>query len=93
MINDINDNSPIFQNTPYLASVVEESGFETETGIVVFATDEDKDAFGTVTYAFQQNVGSKFNIDDMTGVITAVAGIDREEQFLYILTVEVRTYI
>lgn len=52
---DQNDNSPVFQNGPYLAEVTEgvAKGFDTE--IVVMATDEDKDVFGTVSYSLTRN--------------------------------------
>ena len=52
---DENDNIPVFQNDPYFAEVTEgvDNGFN--TGIVVIATDRDKDDFGTVSYSLTKN--------------------------------------
>ena len=52
---DQNDNSPVFQNDPYIAEVTEGVAKGFDTGIVVIATDEDKDDFGTVSYSLTRN--------------------------------------
>ena len=54
-IMDQNDNSPVFQNDPYLAEVTEGVDVGFDTGIVVMATDRDKDTFGTVSYILTKN--------------------------------------
>lgn len=52
---DQNDNSPVFQNDPYSAEVTEGVDVGFDTGIVVMATDRDKDTFGTVSYILTKN--------------------------------------
>lgn len=68
MIDDVNDNSPIFGNERYETSVKE----DLEIGQMVLqvsATDKDAGINALITYSFE-NLNEQFSISNETGVIT-----------------------
>ena len=68
VIEDLNDNSPIFQNTPYKASISESSLAGTSV-ITVAATDKDSGPRGQVVYIIKGgNDEGKFAVDRNTGI-------------------------
>lgn len=87
-IADINDNSPTFLNSPYLAYVMENvippfGGFV----ISVFAYDDDSLPFnGQVRYFLKEGDADLFRIDAGTGHISLLRALDREAQEEYTLT-------
>ena len=78
-IEGVNANSPAFNSTSYMATVVEHSSpgvFVTQ----VFATDDDRGTNGEITYALD-DTRDYFSINSTTGVITTstnAPSIDRE---------------
>ena len=85
---DENDNTPDFVNDIYTATISEDSDPGLEVGIVN-ATDEDSTSNADLTYSIANgNVGSKFDIDPETGLVTLEAAINREEVSFYSLTIE-----
>ena len=86
-ISDLNDNYPIFSSTQYTGSVVEHS--EEDDNIVhVMATDADDLRNGQIFYTLFGD--RNFAVVRETGVVYAVAVLDREQQSSYALTVEAR---
>ena len=79
-IEDLNDNSPVFNQSVYFGSVVERSS----NGVYVtqvFATDADRGTNAEVTYSSSLNV---FNVHPQTGVMTTSdTSIDRETNPVY----------
>ena len=87
---NINDNSPVFTEDPYTASVTEDSNIG-EFVVNVTATDADLDLAGEVRYSIVSgNVGDTFTINNIDGIITVNSNIDREVISEYILTVRAR---
>ena len=84
---DENDNRPMFSNTSYTGTVVEHSSGD-DNVVRVMATDGDDLRNGQVFYTLfgDQN----FAVDRETGVVYAVAVLDREQRSSYTLTVEAR---
>ncbi|EDV20507.1 uncharacterized protein TRIADDRAFT_8508, partial [Trichoplax adhaerens] len=78
-----NDNKPVFNQTNYLASMVENS----PPGIFVVqvgATDIDACRGNTISYAIVQgNEKGKFTIDAVTGLVTTTQSFDYEQQSSY----------
>jgi len=79
-IEDLNDNSPVFNQSVYLGSVVEGSS----SGVYVtqvFATDADRGTNAEITYSSSLDV---FDVNAQTGVVsTSPRSIDREAIPLY----------
>ena len=81
---DINDNTPVFSQSIYTASVVENT--IDVTVISVTASDPDNGANGTITYSLLNDFQSIFNITQ-TGDIIITEALDREAISSYTLTV------
>ena len=82
---NLNDNTPIFSQNPYVMLIPEHSTAET---ISVSATDEDLGDEGDVRYFIVAgNFQNSFSIDSVTGVISIVNDIDRETVTSFNLTV------
>lgn len=81
---DINDNSPVFAQQNYDNVVIRENIEIGSLVVDIDATDADASSaeFGqaSIRYSFVENfdAGRYFNIDDVTGVVTTSANIDRE---------------
>lgn len=88
IVDDVNDNDPVFNQSSYLAHVMENSNVSTSV-VTVYATDQDQDANGRVSYAITSgNTGDAFEINNRTGMITVRGVIDRENIKQYSLTVQ-----
>ena len=75
---DVNDNAPVFDQSPYRASVRENSQLGTLV-VDVEATDADSMDNGRVGYSIRAgNFNNSFRIDISTGAITVANNIDRE---------------
>ncbi|XP_013862869.1 protocadherin gamma-C3-like [Austrofundulus limnaeus] len=88
---DVNDNTPIFSNNAYTATLAENAPVGT-TVIQVNATDLDDGQNGEVIYSFGNSVSSKifnlFDIDQITGKITVNAPIDYEQKDKYEIEIQ-----
>ncbi|TFK12353.1 CKLF-like MARVEL transmembrane domain-containing protein 8 [Platysternon megacephalum] len=92
-VSDINDNYPVFSTEVFIGSVEELS----ELGTLVMrinATDADEpnNLNSKIAFKILQNSdqSSAFNINSITGDITARLYLDREKQSSYTLTVEAK---
>ncbi|KAJ8307501.1 hypothetical protein KUTeg_015585 [Tegillarca granosa] len=84
---DINDNAPVFTQSEYQGSVIENSADAVISMTVdVKATDADIDENANVKY-FLKNHQTVFNINETTAEIRTITGLDRESISEYILTV------
>ncbi|XP_053092823.1 protocadherin gamma-A11 isoform X5 [Pangasianodon hypophthalmus] len=88
---DVNDNSPVFSQPIYRASL-SENILKDSLVVRVSATDKDKGSNGEVTYSFSQSTGKEameiFNIDSDTGEIKVRGLLDFEKSKQYELNVE-----
>ena len=88
IVDDVNDNDPVFNQSLYLAHVMENSN-ESTSVVTVYATDKDQDDNGRVSYAITSgNTGDAFEINNQTGLVTVKGVIDRENIKEYSLTVQ-----
>lgn len=85
-VNDVNDNRPRFFRQPYRIQVSEGSPVGTHV-LRVYTTDEDDGQNGAVHYTLEDSGDEKFRIDNITGMITINALLDREIRALYVLRV------
>ncbi|XP_062333207.1 protocadherin gamma-A3-like isoform X21 [Osmerus eperlanus] len=89
---DANDNAPVFNQTVYRASVMENSAKGAYI-TTVNATDADSGSNGMIIYSFSKLKGSIadiFVIDDLTGIISVTGQIDYEKDKKYEVRVEVK---
>uniref|UniRef100_A0A8P4KBI4 Cadherin domain-containing protein n=1 Tax=Dicentrarchus labrax TaxID=13489 RepID=A0A8P4KBI4_DICLA len=89
---DANDNVPVFNQSVYKASVMENTMKGTSI-VTVNATDADSGSNGLITYSLSQMKGSAadiFNIDEITGTISVAGQIDYEKDRKYELRVEAK---
>ncbi|XP_035505061.2 protocadherin beta-16-like [Scophthalmus maximus] len=87
---DANDNSPVFNQSVYKATVMENSAKGTYI-ITVNATDADSGSNGLIYYSIskmQGNIGSIFEINKTTGVIFLVGQVDFEKAKKYEIRIE-----
>ncbi|XP_051882334.1 protocadherin-16 [Pristis pectinata] len=83
---DINDNSPTFKESTYMAEVQEDSAVGTVV-VQVLATDADAGSNGEVFYYLSSESLGMFGIDKMGKVSTAMP-LDREKQTSYTFLVQ-----
>ncbi|KAM9849720.1 protocadherin gamma-A11-like [Aulostomus maculatus] len=91
---DANDNVPIFNQSVYKASVMENTVKGTSV-ITVNASDADSGSYGLITYSLSRMKGSAadiFSIDGNTGTISVSGQIDFEEERKYELRVEAKDH-
>ncbi|KAM9849718.1 protocadherin gamma-A11-like [Aulostomus maculatus] len=89
---DANDNVPIFNQSVYKASVMENTVKGTSV-ITVNASDADSGSNGLITYSLSRMKGSAadiFSIDGNTGTISVSGQIDFEKNRKYELRVEAK---
>lgn len=88
MIDDVNDNDPVFSTSSYAANVMENSNTSTSVA-TVYATDQDQAENGYVTYKITGgNKGDVFQVDNQTGLVSVRGPIDRERISEYSLTIQ-----
>ena len=83
---DINNHFPIFTEAVYEAEVPENIGVG-DTIFTVLATDSDRGTNAAILYRIQDSFAPFFMINNITGEISAVVGLDRETRSLYELLV------
>ncbi|XP_019636288.1 PREDICTED: protein dachsous-like [Branchiostoma belcheri] len=88
-VEDVNDHSPVFLETAYSGRIAENADTGQPVAIDgrgISATDADFGLNSHITYSIDccQNV---FAIDNNTGEITTIAGLDRENTPVYHLTI------
>uniref|UniRef100_A0A4W6E535 Cadherin domain-containing protein n=1 Tax=Lates calcarifer TaxID=8187 RepID=A0A4W6E535_LATCA len=89
---DANDNAPVFNQSVYKASVMENTMRGTNI-ITVNATDADSGSNGVIVYSLSKMKGSAadiFSIDENTGTISVSGQIDYEKDRKYEVRVEAR---
>ncbi|XP_047441114.1 protocadherin gamma-A11-like [Mugil cephalus] len=91
---DVNDNAPVFHQSVYKASLVENT--IKGTGIItVNATDADTGTNGLITYSLSKMKGSAadiFTIDESTGTLYVSGQIDFEKNRKYEVRVEAKDH-
>lgn len=88
LVTDANDESPEFQNTPYIVNVPEDTPSESSI-FQVEAVDRDKGSGGSITYLVQNSHSAKFTVDRHSGVLRIKAGVslDYEKSRTHFVTV------
>ncbi|XP_076020939.1 protocadherin gamma-A2-like [Genypterus blacodes] len=89
---DANDNAPVFNQSVYKATVMENAPKGTFI-VTVNASDVDSGPYGQVTYSFSKskvNIAEMFDIDEATGRITVVNEIDFEKDKKIELRIEAK---
>ncbi|XP_053735575.1 protocadherin-20 [Synchiropus splendidus] len=84
LVSDVNDNVPRFLQTHYQLEV-EENKPPAAALITLSASDADSGNNGRVSYRLEET--GAFSIDPASGVLSASASLDREQQASYQLTV------
>ncbi|XP_077862377.1 protocadherin Fat 4-like [Saccoglossus kowalevskii] len=77
---DVNDNSPVFNERLYVASISENEPIDSYV-LDLNATDPDKDDFGLVFYSLEETID--FAIDLDSGILTTNTSFDREKKSVY----------
>ncbi|XP_019750237.1 protocadherin-16-like [Hippocampus comes] len=82
VLQDINDNEPVFESNFYNVSINEDTAPGTCI-LKVMATDADGGSFGSITYSLSSGpnsaMNSQFTIDKETGVICTRGALDRDQ--------------
>ncbi|WP_411023274.1 cadherin repeat domain-containing protein, partial [Salmonella sp. s51228] len=84
-ITDINDNTPMFNNTDYQFTAMENSTIGTYVGIV-YANESDEGNNQLIQYVFIGDV--PFSVNGTTGIITVNSALDRETTPIYSSPIE-----
>ena len=89
-IMDENDNPPVFTDFPS-GNISQYEGRSTEQLVYhIRATDRDSGLNQQLVYEITNNdLGTKFRIEDSTGQVYAAASLDREERVYYVLNIMV----
>lgn len=84
-VQDTNDNPPRFTR---LFSVNVTENAEIDSFVIrVTSSDQDIGENANATYSFTENPGKKFAIDPISGNVTVIGALDREQQDEYLLKV------
>ncbi|KAM3612111.1 uncharacterized protein V6R79_002899 [Siganus canaliculatus] len=79
MVADVNDNAPRFLQSHYQMEL-EENNQAGMPLLRVSASDADSGDNGRVTYSLDKHTSAIFNIDPVTGQLSAAVSLDREQQ-------------
>ena len=82
LVEDENDNAPVFSQTQYSLSVLENS----EAGTLLArlaATDSDSGINGEIRYSLKGEDAESFSIDESTGDLASRRSLDREQKEVY----------
>ncbi|CAL8304772.1 unnamed protein product [Arctogadus glacialis] len=81
---DANDNTPVFSQAAYKASIPENAPLDTIV-VVVRASDSDEGVNGEVTYGLDHisDSGNVFSLDSKSGEVRVIGSIDYEEESSY----------
>ncbi|CAL8330632.1 unnamed protein product, partial [Gadus morhua 'NCC'] len=81
---DANDNTPVFSQAAYKASIPENAPLDTIV-VVVRASDADEGVNGEVTYGLDHisDSGNVFSLDSKSGEVRVIGSIDYEEESSY----------
>ena len=79
---DINDNSPTFEESIYILSVLENVTLSSQIGVVT-AVDPDSTENGTVSYSVAPGAAVPFDFITDTNIIFTTGTLDREDTPLY----------
>ncbi|XP_050337354.1 cadherin-23 [Bactrocera neohumeralis] len=85
-LQDINDNSPIFEQNTYRFAVPENATMNEEFGVFK-ATDKDSNEFGKITYLLKGFGSDNFFVNPNTGGFHVQKPLDYERQNSYSLTI------
>ncbi|XP_015781899.1 cadherin-23 [Tetranychus urticae] len=87
-VSDINDNSPVFLQDVYRASIIETAKWP-QIVLTVSATDRDSGSFGEIGYSLSGDGSDMFEIGNRSGIlrIRQGANLDRESKANYNLQV------
>ncbi|XP_031559365.1 cadherin EGF LAG seven-pass G-type receptor 2-like [Actinia tenebrosa] len=89
VVDDINDNAPVFEKSFYAASIPEDKVMG-DFVLNVRARDEDEGMNGEVRYSIlnKKSIDYAFDVNDRTGVITVEKDLDREKTPTYDLVIK-----
>lgn len=93
-IQDVNDNTPIFNQSRYFASVPENATIGTNV-LQVYATDTDAGNNGLIEFSINRRLSDReqmFRIDSKTGIISVNKPLDFETKELHELVVVARDH-
>lgn len=91
-IQDVNDNTPIFNQSRYFASVPENATIGTNV-LQVYATDTDAGSNGRIEFSINRRLSDRdqmFRIDSRTGIVSVNKPLDFETKELHELVVVAR---
>ncbi|XP_066572813.1 protocadherin gamma-A11 isoform X2 [Amia ocellicauda] len=91
---DANDNTPVFSQAVYKASI-HENAFKGTIVVTVSATDLDKGSYGEVTYYYAEmtdSVADFFQLNENNGEITLIGTLDYEKNKHYELDVQAKDH-
>ena len=86
LVEDVNDNPPIFSEANYFANITEDAPVDTFV-VMVFASDNDTEDNAQITYEFAGGSGGPFIMNKANGSVTIGSLLDRENKSSYDLVV------
>ena len=86
-VTDINDNPPVFINTPYMELIPSMDGGASFTLLIVQTTDQDIGVNAVVIYSLAPGTSTRFSIRNTTGEFRVSGSINFEEQSEFNITV------
>ncbi|XP_042275428.1 protocadherin beta-11-like [Thunnus maccoyii] len=92
MVLDVNDNAPVFNQSVYKATVIENAAKGTNI-VTVNATDADSGSNGYITYSIsnvKSNIADLLSIDQVSGVLSVSGPIDFEKDKKYELRIDAK---
>lgn len=89
VVEDVNDNSPVFDHDSYEASLPEDVAVGT-TFVRVHAADYDEGLNGEVIYSLSGSHRLPFDVNNMTGDVYVSGVVDHEQNVVYRLIVKAR---